>query len=163
MKINWKQICICAVVAALLAGTIGCKKQTADPFAGQSTEQIIEKLYAALPEGTELPSLANTPITAENVSYYAGTTEISFKEGTASEPLINAIAYSVCVFRLNNAKDSADVQAKIKANVNPNKWICVGVDEQNVIVDGVGDVVILIMADGAETLHDTFRQIAGKK
>ncbi|MEG1756070.1 MAG: hypothetical protein RRZ24_00530 [Clostridia bacterium] len=152
------------VLIALLALTAltGCKKKAAaNPFADMTTEQIIEKLYEDLPEGTELPMLANTAITSENISYYAGT-DISFKEGTASEPLINAIAYSVCVFRLNDSKDSTDVQAAIKANVNPNKWICVGVDEQNVIVDGAGDIVILIMADGASTLHDTFKKLAGK-
>ena len=159
---NLKKIAL-ILLSALLLTSFGCKKKTAaDPFAGMTTEQIVEKLYDSLPEGTELPSLASTPITSENVSYYAGTSDITFKEGTASEPLINAIAYSVCVFRLNDAKDSADVQAKIKANVNPNKWICVSVEEQNVIVDGAGDVVILIMAEGAETLHETFLKLAGK-
>ena len=150
------------ILAAVLAlcGLAGCKKTAAAPFAGLTTEQIVEKIYAALPKDTELPAFGSTPITAENVSYYAGTSEISFKEGTASEPLINAIAYSLCVFRLNDPADSGKVQEAIRANVNPNKWICVGVDESNVIVDGAGDVVVLIMAEGAEAIHDAFKKLA---
>jgi hypothetical protein len=46
--------------------------------------------------------------------------------------------------------------------VNPNKWICVGVDEKNVLVDNVGDVVMLVMSDdNAQTLMDSFKGLAG--
>ncbi len=146
--------------AALAALSAGCRK-AADPFAGMSTEQIVNRLYENAGD-LELPALASTPITADNIAYYAGVDELPISEGTASEPLINAIAFSVCVFRLENARDSADVQATLRANVNPNKWICVGVDEQNIVVDGVGDVVILIMADESAALHSSFLKIAGK-
>jgi hypothetical protein len=45
----------------------------------------------------------------------------------------------------------------IRNNVNPQKWICVGVDRENVIVDSIGDLVILIMSDnGPQALHEAF-------
>ena len=156
-------ICIAALMAAL-AMAPGCKRnvQTDEPFAGMSTAEIVDKLYEALPATVELPRLSSTEITAENAAYYVGTDDVAFTEGTASEPLINAIAYSVCVLRLADAEDSADVQAKIKQNADPRKWICVGVEDSDVIVDGAGDVVILIMAEGSKTIHEAFLNIAGK-
>ena len=144
----------------LVCASAGCRR-AADPFAGLTTEEIVDRLYSEAGD-LELPALISVPITAENMAYYAGVDDLPVREGTASEPLINAIAYSVCVFRLDNAKNSADVQTLLRENANPNKWICVGVDEQNVIVDGAGDVVILIMAGQSAALHEAFLRIAGK-
>ena len=37
------------------------------------------------------------------------------------------------------------------------KWVCVGVDPDNIIVDSIGDIVILIMSDtDAQDLHQAF-------
>ena len=37
------------------------------------------------------------------------------------------------------------VKTKIKETINPRKWICVGVEEEDVIVKNKGDLIILIM------------------
>ena len=48
----------------------------------------------------------------------------------------------------------------IKDNINPRKWICVGVEEDNVIVDNIGDLVILIMDNNyPDTLHENFKNL----
>ena len=39
----------------------------------------------------------------------------------------------------------------IKDNVNPRKWICVGVEAEDVIVKNKGNLVILIMVENEET------------
>jgi len=33
----------------------------------------------------------------------------------------------------------------IKEKIDPRKWVCVGVDEKNVLVASKGDLVILVM------------------
>ena len=49
---------------------------------------------------------------------------------------------------------------EILEEVNPRKWICVGVEEDKVIVDSIGDLVILIMDNNyPETLHENFKNL----
>ena len=44
-----------------------------------------------------------------------------------------------------------------KENVDPMKWVCVGVDTKNILVDNIGDVLILVMSDEAgKALHEAF-------
>lgn len=107
--------------------------------------EIMEKVYA----GTEddMPALVQTEVTEENKAYYLGTEDVHFKEAIASEPMINAIAHSVVLVRLEEGEDAAAAAEKIKESAQPNKWICVGVDPQNVYTETKGDIVILIMDD----------------
>ena len=62
-------------------------------------------------------------------------------------------------------KEGADIEKikeDIKANVNPQKWVCVGVDPDKVIVDSIGDVIIIIMSnDEGKALHDAFLALKG--
>jgi hypothetical protein len=57
-------------------------------------------------------------------------------------------------------KEGSDIEAAkkaIKENVNPRKWLCVGVEEDQVIVKNKGNLIILIMvADGSEELEAGF-------
>ncbi|MDI9488487.1 MAG: hypothetical protein QM222_04050, partial [Bacillota bacterium] len=61
---------------------------------------------------------------------------------------------------LVRAKEGADIEkikTDIKDNVNPMKWVCVGVSEENVIVDSIGDIIFLVMSDNqAQALHNAF-------
>ena len=62
------------------------------------------------------------------------------------------------------AKEGADIEqikTAIKENVDPQKWICVGVDPEKIIVDNIGDIIILIMSDDqGEALHNAFLALA---
>ena len=107
-------------------------------------EEIMAKVYEGIPQ-ENLPMLTDIPVDNESVEGFLGTTEISYKEALAKEPMISSIPHSVVLVRLNNAKDAEAAVEKIKASVNPRKWICV--EASNVVVKSKGDLVILIMAD----------------
>lgn len=124
-----------------------------------SLSDIMAKVY----EGTEdnSPMLMQTEVTSENLSYYLGVEALDFKEGLASEPMINAIAHSVVLVRVNDGVDIEKTKTEIKEKVNPRKWICVGVEDDNVIVDSIGDLIILIMDnENSETLHKNFQNLS---
>ena len=124
-----------------------------------SLTDIMAKVY----EGTEdnSPMLAQTEVTSENLSYYLGVEALDFKEGLASEPLMSSIAHSVVLVRVNDGVDVEKTKAEIKEKVNPRKWICVEVEKDNVIVDSIGDLIILIMVnENAETLHKNFQNLS---
>lgn len=162
-----KKLSLALAAVMLLAVFAGCSAAAngnggaANPFDGKDLETILEELYANVE--VDIPSLVTTPITAENEAAFLGTTGLKLQEGIASEPAISAIAYSVCLVRLEQGEDVAAAVKAIQENVNPAKWICVQVDPQNVIVDSAGDVIILIMTDEfAGALHESFTSLAGK-
>lgn len=149
------------IISIMLLSVIGCGQKAVpsnDPFEGKELSVILEELYANA--DVDIPSLVTTEITSENEGYYLGTNGLKFSEAISSEPFVGAIAYSVCLVRLNAGEDVEAAKKAIKENVDPAKWICVWVDPQNVIVDHAGNVIILIMTnDYASMLSESFTKL----
>lgn len=123
-------------------------------------EEIMTKVYANYNDSLaedERPMLSNIVVDKENVEGFLGTADIEFEEALASEPMMSSIAHSVVLVRVS---DDADVEAtmqKIKENVNPRKWLCVGVEEDQVIVKNKGNLIILIMvAENSDKIEAGF-------
>ena len=106
-----------------------------------------------------LERLAFNELTPETTEYYLGKSDYKYKEGYAAEPQINAQAFSVVLLRAESDADAAKLKDEIKTTVNPNKWICVGVDPSNVKTAAIGDVVILVMADESEKYIEAFNSL----
>ena len=119
-------------------------------------EDLMTKVYNELPQEETPMMLQNVEVNAENMEYYLGVGDIDIKEALASESATGSIAHSVVLVRLNDGKDVNDVMTKIKENVNPRKWICVGVEESEVVVKNKGDLIILIMSENHEKLEKGF-------
>lgn len=118
-------------------------------------EEIMTKLYAGIGED-ELPMmLGNIEVTKEDIQYYIGTNEVSYKEALVSESEVGSIAHSVVLLRLNDAADAENVVSKVKESADPRKWLCV--EAENVIVKSKGDLVVLIMSNElAPKLEENF-------
>lgn len=127
-----------------------------------SLEDIMTKLYAEIPEDQRPMMLMNTEVTEENVEYFLGSKDIEFEEALASEPGIGSIAHSVVLVRV---KDNANIEAieeKIENSINPRKWVCVGVEEDDVIVEDKGNLIALIMIEDETTrekIEDAFEKL----
>ena len=120
-------------------------------------DELMTKVYSQLPEDKTPMGLTNIEVTAENVEGFLGTADIEYKEALASESMVGSIAHSVVLVRVEDESKVEEVMSQIKDNVNPRKWICVGVEEDQVIVKNKGNLIILIMAaDGAEELEAGF-------
>jgi len=133
-----------------------------------SLEVILQAIYdtANLPESFKSfleDGVATVQINDDNIEYHLGKKGIEFKEAIASEPLIQPSAYSLCLVRVKEGADVEKIKKEIRDNVNPNKWVCIGVDKENVIVDSIGDVIFLVMSnEGAKPLHDAFMALKDK-
>ena len=110
-------------------------------------EEIMTKVYADIPEDERPMMLTNMEINDENIEYYLGTDDIEYESALASESGVGSIAHSVVLVRVKDGVDLEDVKEEIKENVDPRKWICVGVEEEDVIVKNKGNLVILIMVE----------------
>ena len=111
-----------------------------------SLEEIMEKVYKDIPQEERPMMLGNIEVTNENIEYYLGTSDIEYEEALASESQVGSIAHSVVLVRVKDNADIESIKTKIKENVNPRKWICVGVEEDEVVVKNKGNLIILIMS-----------------
>lgn len=127
-----------------------------------SLEEILDRIYASAETSEEFneftkKTLLTTEITDENIEYYFGTKNVEFESAIASEPMMMPNAYSLCLLRAKEGADIENIKKEIKENVNPRKWICVGVEPSNVFVDNIGDVIFLVMSnDEGNKLHEAF-------
>ena len=162
-----KKLLTVLLTLAMVIGIIGCQPKENSNLEG-SLGNILDKIYetADVDEQTKEylnNRLATTEITSENVGYFLGKDDIVFESAIASEPMMTSSAYSLCLIRVKEGADIEAIKKDIKENVDPRKWICVGVDPDNIIVDNIGDVVVLIMSDDAgSALHDAFLQLKEK-
>lgn len=158
-----KKLLLLISVLTLLLAISGCNSDTPKDDTDNtetvtlSLEEIIAKTY----ETTELefPEFMNQPLTKENQAYMLGVDTFDFIEGIASEPMMTSQAHSVVLFTVDEDSDIESIKADIKANVDGRKWICVGVEPENIIVDNVGNMIVLIMDEQAEAIHDAFIQV----
>ena len=115
------------------------------------------KLYADIPEDERPMMLTNMEVNEENIEGFLGTKDIEYETALASESGVGAIAHSVVLVRVSEDTDVEATMQKIKENVNPRKWLCVGVEEDQVIVKNKGNLIILIMvADNSDKLEAGF-------
>ena len=127
-----------------------------------SLEDIMTKVYADIPENERPMMLMNTEVTDENVEYYLGTKDIEYEEALASESGVGSIAHSVVLVRTKKGANVEAIEEKIEKSVNPRKWICVGVEEDDVIVESEGNLIILIMVEDEKTrekIEDSFDRL----
>ena len=146
MKLLHK-LAVFTLVLSLGLILVGCgnKKAKVENIEG-SLEDIMTKVYANLPEDQRPMGLTNMEVNAENIEGFLGTTDIEYEEALASESMVGSIAHSVVLVRVAKNANIEATKKAIKDNVNPRKWICVGVEEDQVIVKNKGNLIILIMA-----------------
>lgn len=108
-----------------------------------SLEFVIKEIYAGVP--TKMPMVVNTTITSENSEYFLGIPNMKFEEAVASESMMGSQAHSVCLVRVAEGSDVAAIKEQIRTSVNPRKWICVGVEREDIIVENQGNLILLVM------------------
>lgn len=127
--------------------------------------EIIDRLYDTVDVDDKQRdflknSVGTVEITKDRSEYYFGVENLDFEEAVASEPFINAIAFSICLMRVKDGTDIDELKAEIRRSANPAKWICVDVNPNDVRVESVGDLVLLIMADDSEKYSEAFYALA---
>lgn len=142
-----KKLLLLLVMITMTMSLTGCGAKNVEG----TLEEIMTKVYADIPEDERPMMLMNTEINEENIEYYLGTKDIDYTEALASESGVGSIAHSVVLLRTKDDADIEDIKTKIKENVDPRKWICVGVAEEDLIVENKGNLIILIMVEDEET------------
>ena len=133
---------------------IGCGKNQSN--IQEPLSDVMKKLYENISED-EMSLLETVDVTKENQEYYLGNVSFNYQEALASEPVMSSIAHSIVLIRLKDTKNIESIKKEIKEKVDPNKWICVGVEDKNVIVVSKGNLILLVMDDEYATqIRDNF-------
>ncbi|CCY71075.1 putative uncharacterized protein [Clostridium sp. CAG:921] len=159
---NKSIIIVCVAIVAILAalGVIFLVNNNSNSSLDSlSLNKVMDKVYDGI-DKNDLPELEKVEVNSDNVQYFLGTSDISFKEALACEPMISSIAHSVVLVRANDGENVEQLKEKIKSNVNPRKWICVEVAEENVRVESKGNLILLVMVDDyADKMVENFKKI----
>lgn len=142
-----KKLFLVLIMGVLCFSLTGCGEKNIEG----TLEEIMTKVYADIPEDERPMMLMNTEVNGENIEYYLGTADIEYDESLASESGVGSIAHSVVLLRTKDNADIESIKTTIKENVDPRKWICVGVEEDDVIVKNKGNLIILIMVEDETT------------
>ena len=123
-------------------------------IATASLEEIMDAIYSNV--ASEMTMRFDTEIEKDTTSYYFGVENMDIEEALASES-VTSIAHSVCLARVKDGTDMEALKKEIKEKVDPRKWICVGVDPESVLVDNIGNLVILVMTNfSPQEIMDSF-------
>lgn len=126
--------------------------------ADESLVKLLDKVYEGVDCGF---SLEDSAVTVSTEKYYTGVAGLKYKAGVAREPMINAIAHSTVILQMEDGADIDGAVKAIKENVDGNKWICVGVSDENILVDHVGNYILLTMDnDYANKIMDNFKKLS---
>lgn len=162
-----KKILLLLVMIPVSLMLTACGSKNVEGELTDIMEEVYEKMYADVSEDErpmlttvnileKMEGMTNEDIEAQ-VENTIGTKDIEYKEIYESKPMINAIAYSVVLVRMEENANIEAAKKAIKENVNPRKWICAEVAEEDVIVKSKGDLIILIMVEN-ETLREKIEE-----
>ena len=153
-----KKVFSLIILVGLLFFVSGCGEKNVEG----TLEEIMTKVYARVPEENKPMGLSNMEVNKDNVEGFLGTNDIEYKEALASESMVGSIAHSVVLVRAKDAKNVEAIKEIIKENVNPRKWICVGVEKEDVIIQSKGDLIIVIIVqdkDARTKLEEGFNEL----
>ena len=145
MKLFKKCSLIVMIMACLLL--TACGKTTKEQNIEGTLEEIMTKVYASVPEDERPMALTNIEGNEENIEGFLGTSDIEYDSILASESMIGSIAHSVVLIRTKENADMDAIKTKIKENINPRKWVCVGVESEDVIIENKGNLIIVIVVE----------------
>ncbi len=141
-----KKISLLVILLSAAFLLTGCGEEKVKNVEGTLPE-LMEKVYKELPEENRPMALTNIELNDENIEGYIGTKDIEYKEAIASESMTGSIPHSVVLIRTKEDADIEAIKTKIKENVDPRKWICVGVEDKDVIIKNKGDLIIVIIVE----------------
>lgn len=133
------------IIPCLVLLLVGCSSSNVDG----SLSDIINTINKDLPAVTK-NNLMDTEITDENYAMFLGDADINYEEALVSENMIGSIAHSVILVRLKDGEDIEKAKEEIRGGIDPRKWICVWVEDEDVIIENKGNLIIAIIVENKD-------------
>ena len=160
-----KRLLSILLAGAMVVGMVACGGNGGNTTA--NLEGTCSEILATVYENAELDAdfrealsyFANETIPtddAEMQTWMIGTSDVAFTDSVYSAPMMSSIAYQCVLLRLEEGADVEAAKETLLASADPRKWVCV--EPESILVENVGDVVMVIMADEpmATAIKDAF-------
>ena len=125
---------------------------------GEPDADLVAILDAVYDSSQEMPMMMTMAVDVSNEEFYTGVAGLDYRAGVAREPMMTSIAHSVVLLEMNEGADIEAAKAAIKENADSYKWICVGVEEDKVLVESEGNYILLIMDEDSANYADRFHK-----
>ena len=142
-----KKIFALVLICTTIFTLTGCGSENVEGTLEEIMESVYSDVYTDVADDQK-PMLENIKVSTDmkdNIPYYIGTEDIEYEEILASEPMMSSIAHSVVLVRMKDGADIESAKQEILDTVDPRKWMCVEVPEEDIIVKNKGNLIILIM------------------
>ncbi len=153
---------IISVFSLMLLGglLVGCNTPQ-NRILEDDLNSILETMYAyeGLEEDTQsfLENLAVKEVEDDRAEFHMGSDDVNYSEAIASVPSLGTAPFEVTLIRASRNADIDAEISEIESNINPMKWVSFGVEPENIVVDNIGDVIIIIMSDEhVDEIHEAF-------
>lgn len=153
-----KYLGLCIVLLFTMFVVAGCGNKNVEG----SLEEIMDKLYSDIAEDNRPGGLTNIEINDENIESFIGIKDIEYTEAIASESMMGSIAHSVVLIRVKDTSKIEEYKDDIYEHVNPRKWICVGVEKDEVVIENKGDLIMVLIiqdTDNRQKIADAFNNL----
>lgn len=161
---------ILAVVAVAVVALVGVilmmNSKPSSNLSVNSAEDLtalVDQIYEGV--SIEMPMLMTMPVDTTDADAVKAFTGLDSAENieyaVASEPMMNAQAYSLVLVKVKDGVDADAVAKTMNENIDERKWICVTAEKIYSVASG--DVVCLVMSNEqtAKTVYDSFKTLAG--
>ena len=148
-----KKLSLVLLTVALCFGLVACGNQkeenngtTGADIATMSLNEIMDVVYSGFAE-EELPMMIERKDLAEADAdtkiWFLGSDEIAFEEALGSESGVGSYAHSMVLVRVAEGTDVEATMEELRSSIDPRKWICVGVELDEVVIENIGNVILV--------------------
>ncbi len=110
---------------------------------------VINQVYAAADLDADTKEAFSyhmiEPVTEEMEEYLLGTTELEYTEAAYAMPMMNAVAYQLNMFRIDESADVEAFKAAAESSFDTGKWVCVIPEKVETV--NVGNVVMFVAGE----------------
>ncbi len=101
-------------------------------------------------------------ITDDMKEYHLGSADYTYERAVIREPMMSSQAFSALMITTATPEEATALAAELETTVDPNKWVCVGVDPSDVKTATNGNLVFLIMANESQIFIDSFNAMVAE-
>ena len=123
---------------------------TQKPSGGAATpaktvSELTSMMDKVIKGADEVMMPATSEVTKDSFKYIVGIDYVDGYTAVVYQPQVSSSAFQIVLFSAPSGADISSLASQIKANADPNKWVCVTADAADVVVKG--NVVLFYMID----------------